>query len=205
MRALVCMLLAMSVGTGQNLATEQVAEAIAYGAHYKTKDKFLEKGLRGVQVKLASAMAFDGISKYAIFFNDWNYIAAESAGANQQLREVKPEDFDPNGLLHAFVEVHARGAIPTSKLNRRYLEERAHLVIRVGEKIIQPVSKSMLRRSDQSPGSVVLGLPTGKITLVFAFEVSPADLAQDVEVVLIDGDGNQHKARANPAEALESK
>jgi len=109
MRALVCMLLAMSVGTGQNLATEQVAEAIAYGAHYKTKDKFLEKGLRGVQVKLASAMAFDGISKYAIFFNDWNYIAAESAGANQQLREVKPEDFDPNGLLHAFVEVHTRG------------------------------------------------------------------------------------------------
>jgi hypothetical protein len=193
------------MATGQSLTTEQVAAAIAYGAHYKTKDKFLEKGLRGVRVKLASAMAVDGISKFATFFNDWNYIAAEAAGANQQLREVKPEDFHPEGLLHAFVEVHARGAIPASKLNRRYLQGRAHLVIRVDDRTIQPVTKSMLKRSDQSPGSIVLGLPTGKITLEFAFEVAATDIAQEVEVILIDGDGNQHKAKANLAEAFRSK
>jgi hypothetical protein len=177
MRVLVCTLLAISIATGQSLTTEEVAAAIAYGTHYKTKDKFLEKGLQGVRVKLASAMAFDGISKFATFFNDWNYIAAEAADTNQQLREVKPEDFHPEGLLNAFVEVHARGAIPASKLNRRYLQERAHLVIRVDDRTIQPATKSMLKRSDQSPGSVVLGLPTGKITLEFAFEVSPADIA----------------------------
>lgn len=205
MRLFVCTLLATSIAAGQSLTTEQVAAAIAYGAHYKTKDKFLEKGLRGVRVKLASAMALDGISKFATFFNDWNYIAAEAAGANQQLREVKPEDFHPEGLLHAFVGVHARGAIPASKLNRRYLQERAHLVIQVGDKTIQPVAKSMLKRSDQSPGSIVLGLPTGKVTLEFAFEVSSTDIAQDVEVILIDGDGNKHKAKANLAEALQSK
>ncbi len=203
--SVICVLLTIFVATGETLTTEQVSAAIAYGAQYKTKDKFLEKGLHGVRVKLASAMAFDGISKYATFFNDWNYIAAESAGANQQLREVRPEDFNPQGLLHAFVEVHARGAIPASKLNRRYLEQRAHLVIRVGDKNIQPIEKSMLKRSDQSPGSIVLGLPTGKITLEFAFEVSPAAVAEDVEVILIDGDGNQHKARANLAEAFESR
>ena len=97
MRVLICALLTISIVTGQSLTTEQVAAAIAYGSHYKTKDKFLEKGLRGVRVKLASAMALDGISKFATFFNDWNYIAAEAAGANQQLREVKPDDFHPEG------------------------------------------------------------------------------------------------------------
>ena len=193
------------VAAGQSLTTNQIAAAISYGSHYKTKEKFLEKGLRGVRVKLASAMALDGISKFATFFNDWNGIAAEAAAANQQLKEVKPEDFVPEGLLHAFVEVHASGAIPASKLNRRYLEGRAHLVLRSGEKTIQPVEKSMLMRSDQSPASIVLGLPTGKITLEFAFKVSPADLAQGVEIILIDGDGNQHRAKANLAEALKAQ
>jgi hypothetical protein len=51
----------------------------------------------------------------------------------------------------------------------------------------------------------VLGLATGKITLEFAFEVTPADIAREVEVILVDGDGNQHKAKANLAEALQSK
>jgi hypothetical protein len=205
MRPLLCALLAISLANGQTLTTDQIAAAIAYGSHYKTRDQFLEKGLRGIRVKVASAMALDGISKFATFFNDWNYIAAEAAGANQQLREVKPEDFDAEGLLHAFVEIHARGAIPASKLNRRYLQDRAHLVIRVGDKTIQPVAKSMLKRSDQSPGSVVLGLPTGKITLEFAFGVAPNEMAQEVEVILVDGDGNQHKGKANLAEALQSK
>ena len=66
------------------------------------------------------------------------------------------------------------------------------------------MSKSMLKRSDQSPGSIVLGLATGKITLEFAFEVTPVDIAREVEVILVDGDGNQHKAKANLAEALQS-
>lgn len=185
------------------LTEAQMEQAIAYGARFKTRDKFLEKGLEGVRVKLASAMAMDGISKYATFFNDWNFIAAESAAANQHMRSVKPSDFEPMGMLHAFVEVHARGAIPASKMNRRYLDQRAHLVIMVGDKVVQPAEKQMLKRSDQSPGMIIAGVESGKITLQFDFEVSREDLVgHQVEVILIDGDGNRHRANADLSKAL---
>jgi len=182
---------------GPILAPKQVETAIQRGAKYKTKDKFLENGLKGKRVKLASSMALDGISKYATFFNDWNAVAAESAAARQQLRQLQPEDVESAGLLHAFVEIHARGAIPASKLNRRYLENRAHLVLQIGDRVVQPVSKNMIKRSDQSPGMVLAGVPSGKITLDFAFDVSPENLQTPVEVILIDGDGNRHQAKAD--------
>jgi hypothetical protein len=177
---------------GPVLTPQQVQAAIQEGSKYKTIDRFLEKGLKGKRVKLASAMAVDGISKYATFFNDWQAIAAEAAAAHQQLRELRADDVQASGLLHAFVEVHARGAIPASKMNRRYREQRAHLVLKIGERIVQPVAKSMMKQSDQSVGMIVAGVAEGKITLDFAFDVSPEDLQSPVEVILIDGDGNKH-------------
>src|SRR5580704_8537991 len=105
---------------GPVLTPQQVQAAIQEGSKYKTIDKFLEKGLKGTRIKLASAMATDGISKYATFFNDWQAVGAEAAAAHQQMRELKPDEVQSNGLLHAFVEVHARGAIPASKMIRRY-------------------------------------------------------------------------------------
>jgi len=179
---------------GPVLTAQQVQAAIQEGSKYKTIDKFLEKGLKGKRVKLASAMAMDGISKYATFFNDWQAVAAEAAAAHQQMRVLKADEVQSNGLLHAFVEVHARGAIPTSKMNRRYRDERAHLVLKVGERVIQPVAKSMTKQSDQSVGMIVAGVAEGKITLDFAFDVSSDDLLSPVEVILIDGDGNKHHA-----------
>lgn len=182
---------------GPVLTAQQIQAAIQEGSRYKTIDKFLEKGLRGKRVKLAGAMAVDGISKYATFFNDWQAVAAESAGANQQMRELSVADVDSKGLLHAFVEVHARGAIPTSKLNRRYREQRAHLVLKIGDRVIQPVEKNMIRKSDQGVGMILAGVESGKITLNFAFDVSPEDLKAPVEVILIDGDGNRHQEKAD--------
>jgi len=192
---LLCALL--SVAAEDRLTPAEIQAAIREGAKYKTIDKFLEKGLKGKRVKLAGAMAMDGISKYVTFFNDWYAIAAEAAAANQQLRELRPEDLQPKCLLHAFVEIHARGAIPTSKLNRRYRETRAHLVLKIGDRIIQPVSKSMIKKSDQSPGMIIAGIETGKITLDFSFPVSGADLEAPVEVILVDGDGNRHQQKAD--------
>jgi hypothetical protein len=166
-------------------------------------DKFLEKGLKGTRVKLAGAMAADGISKYVTFFNDKEFIKAQSAAAHQQMRELKPEEIEPLGLLHAFVELHAMGKIPASKMNRRYRDQRAHLVIVIGGKAVQPVAKGMIRQSDQSAGSAILGLAEGKITLQFSFDVKPSDLHSPVNVVLIDGDGNRHELTATLDGALD--
>jgi carbon monoxide dehydrogenase subunit G len=182
---------------GPVLTPPQIQAAIQEGSKYKTVDKFLEKGLKGKRVRLASSMAVDGISKYATFFNDWQAVAAQSAAAHQQMRELKAEDVEANGLLHAFVEVHARGSIPASKMNRRYREQRAHLVLKIGERVIQPVAKSMIKQSDQSVGMILAGMAEGKVTLDFAFDVSPEDLQSPVEVILIDGDGNKHQQMAD--------
>jgi len=64
--------------------------------------------------------------------------------------------FESKGLLHAFVEVHARGAIPTSKLNRRYREQRAHLVLKIGDRVVQRVEKNMIMKSDQGIGMILV-------------------------------------------------
>jgi hypothetical protein len=155
------------------------------------------KGPFAVRVKLASAMAMDGISKYATFYNDWPAVAAEAAAAHQQMRELKPEEIQTNGLLHAYVEVHGRGAFPTNKMNRRYGPQRAHLVLKIGERIIQPVEKVTIMKSDQSPAAYLAGYNESKITLSFAFDVSREELQSAVTVILIDGDGNKHQQVAN--------
>jgi hypothetical protein len=188
---------------GPPLTPDQIHAAIAQGSGYKTADKFFEKGLRGKRVKLASAMAMDGIGKYATFFNDWQAVAIEAAGASQQMRDLKPDEIQSSGLLHAWVEVHARGAIPVGKLDRRYREGRAHLVLKIGDRVVQPVEKDMISKSGQSVGMVLLGAPSGKITLDFAFDVSPEDLRDAVLVILIDGDGNRHEAKADLSGLLE--
>ena len=194
-------------GAGPILTPQQIQAAIQEGAKYKTFDQYLEKGfdakpLRwnkpgrrtvGVErVQLASNMATDGTSKYATFFNDWRAVAAEAAAARQQMRELKADDVQSKGFLHAFVEVHARGASGTGKLDRRYGHERAHLVLKIGDRIVQPVDKGMIYRDGQSATMALLGSPSGKITLEFAFDVAPEDLQNPVEVILIDGDGNKH-------------
>lgn len=90
----------------------------------------------------------------------------------------------------------------TSKLNRRYFADRAHLVLKIGDKIIRPVDKQMLVHNDQSAKSLVVeGLlvryPPLKNTVEFAFDLSPAECESPVEVILIDGDAHQHKDSAN--------
>jgi hypothetical protein len=189
---------------GLVLTPQQIQAAIQEGGQYKTVDQYFAKGMSGKplrwgkagrrtggveRVQLASNMATDGTSKYATFFNDWHAVAGESAAAHQQMRELKPEDVQSMGLLHAFVEVHARAARRAPAI---WTDERAHLVLKIGDRIVQPADKSMMYRSGQSATMFLLGSPSGKITLEFAFDVLPEDLLNPVEVILIDGGGNRH-------------
>ena len=64
------------LAAGPVLTPQQIQAAIQYGSKYTTMDKFFEKGLKGKRVMLARAMAADGISKYATFYNDWQAVAA---------------------------------------------------------------------------------------------------------------------------------
>jgi hypothetical protein len=188
---------------GPVLTPQQVQAAIQEGSKYKTIDKFLEKGLKGKRVKLAGTMAKDGISKYATFFNDWQAVAAEAAAAHQQMRELKVDEVQSNGLLHVFMEVRGGGIVGVSRLDRGYQGKRAHLVLKAGERILQPVGKSMIKQSNEVAGTLLWGTTMRKITLDFAFDVSPDDLQSPVEVILIDGDGNKHHQTVDLSEILD--
>jgi len=84
---------------GPVLTPQPVQAAIQEGSKYKTIDKFLEKGLKGKRVKLAGAMAKDGISKYATFFNDSiagaPLLAHPATERNQQGRVHNDLLYDP--------------------------------------------------------------------------------------------------------------
>src|ERR1022692_1478603 len=73
---------------GPVLTPDQIRAAIQEGAKYKTADKFFDKffdkGLKGRQVELSG-------NTNVTFFNDKQSIALESAGAHQQMRELKAD------------------------------------------------------------------------------------------------------------------
>src|ERR1700733_5907950 len=74
-------------GDSAPLSPAQIQEAINYGSKFQTRDKFFEKGLKGVRVKLGpGVLGQGGMSRYVTFFNDWNWIASEAAAARQQIR-----------------------------------------------------------------------------------------------------------------------
>lgn len=157
----------------------------------------------GRRIRIESALAADGMSKYATFFNDYVAVVAQSAAANQQMRDLRPAEVEASGYLHVLVEVHARGAWGEGKLDKRYGNGRSHLVLEIRERIVQPIEKDMRYREGQSPGAYIWGFKSGRIVLDFAFDVSPEDLKRPVEVILIDGDGKRHKQEADLAGVLD--
>ncbi|HTQ58125.1 MAG TPA: hypothetical protein VMI94_26855 [Bryobacteraceae bacterium] len=198
---------------GPTLTPAQIQAAIQEGSKYKTADRVLDclnqryvscdKNLKGKRVRLASAMAADGISKYATFYNDWQAAVVQAAAAHQQMREIKPADVESKGLLHVFVEIHARGAHGVGKLDRRYSEQRSHLVLQIGDRVVQPQDKKMVARTGQDDASYLMGMKSGEITLQYSFDVTPQDLQSPVEVILIDGDAHKHVHEADLSGVLD--
>jgi hypothetical protein len=188
-----------SRGTKILLTPQQITAAILEGRAYKTANEFIDKHLSGRRVKLASVMAADGIKKTAMFFNDWEAVVAASALAHQQMRELRAEEIQPTGMLHALVEVSGAGILPTSKMSRRYSGDQAHLVLKIGDVVVQPVSKDMVRQSESAVWAVLIGIGGGRsVRLSFEFDVSAEMLDRGpVEAILIDGDGHRHQAKAN--------
>lgn len=185
---------------GPTLTPQQIQAAMQEGTRWfalpvqfgkgKAVGDFFDEELKkkGKRVRLAGLMAMDGISKHVTFFNDWEAVAAQVVAANQQMRGFKAEEAQTAGLLHAYVDVHALGLIPSSKLVERYGAQQVHLVLLIEGQVIQPVSKTAFSGY-----------------LEFAYDLSPGDLRNPVTVILIDGDGMRHQQKANLAGVLDYK
>jgi len=169
--------------------------------------------LKANRVQLASAWAKDGISKYATFFTDFDAIASASAQAQQEMRPFSRKDAEAlplSGLIYAHVEIHGRGMLPTRKVESRYVKNQAHLVVQIGEEIVQPLSKELSSSGDASfilpialftwwdVGNVSLltGGPLGvygaRAEMEFVFRFTAEQLKRKATVILIDADGNKH-------------
>jgi hypothetical protein len=217
---------AVGIGLSQDLETVkpasnlQIAEAVAFGKQFKSHKDFLKEGLKSKKFQIASAWGKDGISKYVTFYSDLDVISAATATANQQMRDLTEEQISKipsTGLLFVNVELHARGALPVRKLNRRYTDGRARVVLKIGERLVQPVREGFYPSPPKTEcyntlylwsvfgtynfavgGIVPLALPCGpsgpsKFSLEFAFQLTPQQMTQKAEVFLIDGDGGRHK------------
>lgn len=203
---------------GQSLSESDIAKAVAYGKQFNSRPDFLRDGLKPKRFKIAGAFATDGTSKYITFYDDLDVISAAVAEANQKMRDLGSEELKSipqTGLLFANVEIHARGLIPTGRLSRRYMDGRAHLVLKLGNQVIQPVQVGSYPTPPRSEcrntiylwsvfgtynfgvGTIVpvplpCGPTEGKIAIEFGFRLTPDQMRQKATAILIDGDGKRH-------------
>lgn len=218
---------------GPPLTPQQIQSAINEGAKYRTAEKVFacieeethscDSNLKGRRFTIQSPwavpshsrwgkfgkLASDGISKDAVFFNDWQAVVAQCAAAYHEVRELKPADVQSKGLLYVFVEMQARGGTVAEVL--RY-NEHSHFVLRVGGvggRVIQPIEKTTNFRYGQSTESFItsgtMGRRRRKTTVSYAFDVSPQDLLSPVEMILVDADGNRITHEADLAGILDIK
>ena len=197
------------------IAQDQVGEAVAFGARFKSADQFLDDGLKPYKFKIAGVMATDGTSKYVTLLTDWTTIAAASADAHRRLRELTANDiaqFPRSGLIQAVAEMHARGLVPVHRMQGRYGNGRTHLVLRFGETIVQPLDQRVM--SDTSSPAYELwiftsttfgnlgwvlmqpaaGWPEEKIVANFTFSLTEQQRHSKGKAILIDGNGSKDDA-----------
>ena len=158
------------------------------------------------------------MSKYVTFFTDYEAVAAAAAQVSQEMREFTADDakmLPLSGLIFAYVEIQARGSIPTAKLPKRYVLNSAHLVLEVDGKVIQPLRKEVTKVTDTSVVvpvgfysywqsnslSILTGGPLGidgaKAELEFVFAADPSIKTKKGKVILIDADGNRHQQQVD--------
>jgi len=208
--------------TPRQVASEaQIAKAVAYGESFPSRNKYLDGALKKNKFQIASAWSKDGISKYFIFFSDFDIIASAASQAKHEMRNLTTEDIQKlplSGLIYVNVQLHARGTMPVHKLEKRFGHTNAHLVFEVDGQIVQPVSKQLVSQNEASvefPVAVLtwwdtkhtslvtggtLGYEGERVELEFGFRLTPDQMNKKATVILIDGDERQYKTDVNLSE-----
>jgi hypothetical protein len=196
------------------LTEQQIAEAVKYGQSFKSRNDYLDRGLKNRKFQIASAWAKDGIGKYIVLFSDFDVTASAASKAKHAMRELTKQEVSSlplTGLLYVNAQLHARGALPINRLHKNYTRDNVHLVLMIDNAVIQPVSKQLGSPQDASfvapvalftywetnNVSLLTGGPLGfsgeRLELEFAFKLTAEQMAKEAIVVLIDGNGKQHK------------
>ncbi len=190
------------------LADSQILEAIKYGESFKSRNEYLDKGLKNRKFQISSAWARDGISKYVVIFSDFDVISSAASKAKHEMREFSIEqarELPLTGMLYVNVQLHARGMLPVRRLEKDYTRDNTHLVLIIDGKVIQPLSKRSAGPQDASfiapvalftywesnNISLLTGGPLGysgeRFEVEFAFKLTPEQEGKKSQVVLISG------------------
>jgi hypothetical protein len=103
-----------TVATKKVLDEKDLTEAMALGNRFKKHNDFLEDGLKPYKVRMSSAMAMDGMSKYLTVITDWTTVAGAAADAKRQLKPFALENAKQvplNGLVHIIVLGNEEGSV----------------------------------------------------------------------------------------------
>jgi hypothetical protein len=105
------------------------------------------------------------------FFGDWEAVVLESAGAHQQMRELKADEVQTAGLVHAYVLM---------LLDENWSKKLHHseLVLQIGDRTIPSLKDGRVVKNDSLIPLLGRDYP---VTLAFHFDLSgvpPEDLKQ---------------------------
>lgn len=201
------------VATKKVLDEKDLTEAMALANRFKKHNDFLEDGLKPYKVRMSSAMAMDGMSKYLTVITDWTTVAGAAADAKRQLKPFALENAKQvplNGLVHIIVEIHARGLIPTKRIESKYGNGKAHLVLQFGEENVQPLDHKLLSETSSAFyygwnftvvtfGNMgwLFGGPAGwqekKFVMSFSYQLTDAQMEKKARAILIDSNSGQDK------------
>jgi hypothetical protein len=191
-----------------------IRSAISHGRKFKSRSRYIEKGMKTSRVFITE---LDGVAKMITFFDDYDIVAAAAAEATQKMLPftvTDTQDLPLRGLVYARVSLIGT-YWAAYKVEARYVQHPAHLVLQFGNTVIQPVSKETTKDQSDSvelPVSVFafwntkhvsvlaqspLAMVVRQAELEFVFQLSEVQKKATANVILIDGDGNHHQKRAD--------
>lgn len=207
-------LVAVSRASAQSALPDSVLEAaIALGSRYEGQSDFVRQYLSKQECGITGFWTGNGVTREVRLFTDFDVVAAGAAGAKAQMRTLSLEEarrVPTSGLLLVNFRVSGKGHAELRKATEEYGRTGAHVVLQVGDSVMQPVRKeppvARVDR-DQARGAMVQSYPLGQYAVTvatplggrpefeqnqsFAFDVRPEALPRRLTVHVIDETGDR--------------
>ena len=127
----------------QSLSDAEIQAAMERGISVPAK-KLWEDIKKKQQYRLNRAGFGDPIEKKVLVLSDRDRIALEAAEAKRQLREISVDDIKNNlplGVMDVLLEANCYNNLYSGSLPKWGPNGGVHLVLKVGEKVIQPLER----------------------------------------------------------------
>ena len=213
-----CLLVALAVvALAQGPSDADIQAAMERGKTTPAK-KLWDEIRKKQQYRMNRAGFGDPIEKKVLVLSDRDRIALEAAEAKRQLREISVDDIKKNlpfGVMDVLLEANCYNNLYAGSLPKWGPSGGVHLVLKVGEKVIQPLEKSVGGSDAVSvlpqehgvisrQGSMVTYTPLYRSAIYeraserawFTFPVLPPAVKSFV-VMAISGEGKQKEKEIN--------